>query len=232
MQDRGTKVRLRLAMEAKFLPDAPSANVVGEIAGRELPEQIVVLGGHFDSWDVGTGATDDGGGSVAAWEAVRMMKKLGLRPRRTVRVVLFTNEENGLRGGFGYRDRHRAELANHVLMIESDGGVFSPRGFGFSGSEEGRRLVQTVATLLEPIGADEIRPGGGGADIGPSVEAGGIPAMSLNVDGNYFLVHHTPADTIDRIAPEEIARSAAALAVMAYVAADAPQSVRGGGQSK
>jgi carboxypeptidase Q len=226
MQERGTRVRLRLMMEARFLPDARSANVIGEIRGREFPDEIVVVGGHFDSWDVGTGATDDGGGCIAAWEAVRMMKKLGLRPRRTVRVVLFTNEENGLRGGLGYRDRHRAELANHVLMIESDGGVFRPTGFGYTGSEEGRRTVDAVASLLGEIGASEIRPGGGGADIGPSVEAGKIPAMSLNVDGNYFLIHHSPADTVERIAPEDIAKSAAAMAVMAYVVADLPQRLR------
>jgi carboxypeptidase Q len=226
MQDRGTKVRLRLTMEAKFLPDARSANVVGEIRGRERPDEVVVLGGHFDSWDVGTGATDDGGGCVAAWEAVRLIKKLGLRPRRTVRVVLFTNEENGLRGGLGYRDRHRDALANHVLMIESDGGVFRPTGFGFSGSEAGRRVIETAATLLTGIGAAEIRPGGGGADIGPSVEAGKIPAMSLNVDGNYFLIHHTPADTVERIAPEDIAKATAAMAVMAYVVAEMPQRLR------
>ena len=111
-------------------------------------------------------------------------------------------------------------------MIESDGGVFRPTGFGFSGSEEGRRAVEAIASLLRDIDASEIRPGGGGADIGPSVEAGGIPAMSLNVAGNYFLVHHTPADTIERIAPEDIAKSAAAMAVMAYVVADLPERIR------
>ena len=111
MQKRGTNVRLRLRMEAKFLPDADSFNVIGELRGRELPDEVVVVSGHFDSWDVGTGSTDDGGGCVVSWEAVRLMKKLGLRPRRTVRVVLFTNEENGLRGGLDYRDRYKAQLA-------------------------------------------------------------------------------------------------------------------------
>lgn len=226
MVDRGTRVRVRLMMEAKFLPDAKSANVIGEIRGRERPEETVVLGCHFDSWDVGTGATDDGGGCIAAWEAVRMMRKLNLRPRRTVRAVLFTNEENGLRGGLAYRDRHRDDLANHVLMIESDGGVFQPVGFGFSGSDTGRRIVEEIATLLKGIGVSEIRAGGGGADIGPSVEAGKVPAMSLNVDGNYFLIHHTPADTIERIPPEDIAKSAAAMAVMAYVVAELPERLR------
>ena len=226
MQDRGTRVTVRLTMEARFLPDAPSANVVAEIRGRELPDEVVVIGGHFDSWDVGSGATDDGGGCVATWEALRLMKTLGLRPRRTVRVVLFTNEENGLRGGLGYRDRHSDELSNHVLMIESDGGVFRPTGFGYTGSERGKELVERIAALLASIDADTIRPGGGGADIGPSVEAGRIPAMSLNVDGNYFLIHHTPADTVERIAPDEIGKSAAAIAVMAYVVAEMPERLR------
>jgi carboxypeptidase Q len=227
MQDRGLSVSVRLHMEAKFLPDAPSANVVGEILGSEHPEEVIVVGGHFDSWDIGTGATDDGGGCIATWEALRLMKKLGLRPRRTVRVVLFTNEENGLRGGLAYRDRHKDELANHLLMIESDGGVYKPTGFGFTGSDAGRNQVELIANrLLKEIDADTIRPGGGGADIGPAVEAGKVPAMSLNVDGNYFLIHHTPADTVDRIAPDEIAKSAAAIAVMAYVVADMPERLR------
>src|SRR5262245_63755256 len=133
MVDRGTSVRLKLTMEARFLPDADSANVVGEIRGRELPNEIVVIGGHFDSWDVGTGSTDDGGGCIATWEALRLMKKLNLRPRRTVRIVLWTNEENGTRGGAAYRDRYRDQLANHVLMLESDSGLLHPTGFGFTG---------------------------------------------------------------------------------------------------
>src|SRR5262249_45538889 len=110
MHDRGTVVRVRLKMEARFLPDADSFNVVGEIRGRERPDEIVVVSGHFDSWDVGTGSTDDGGGCVVTWDALRIMKKLNLRPRRTIRVVLWTNEENGTRGGLAYRDRHRDQL--------------------------------------------------------------------------------------------------------------------------
>jgi carboxypeptidase Q len=226
MQDRGTRVRVRLSMEAKFLPDADSFNVIGEIRGRERPEEVVVVSGHIDSWDVGTGASDDGGGCVVSWEALRLMKKLGLRPRRTVRVVLFTNEENGLRGGLAYRDTYRDELANHVLMLESDSGVFSPSGFGFSGSDHARRLVREVATLLEGIGAGTITASGGGADIGPSVQAANIPAMSLNVEGNYFLIHHTAADTVDKIDPRDMSRAAAAIAVMAYVVAEMPDRLR------
>jgi carboxypeptidase Q len=226
MFSRGTKVRLKLMMEAKFLPEADSANVVGEIRGRELPNEVVVIGGHFDSWDVGTGSTDDGGGCVATWEALRLMKKLNLRPRRTVRVVLWTNEENGGRGGQAYRDAHLEELPNHVMMLESDGGVFRPTGFGFSGSDAGRGKVRDIATLLGGIHADTIGASGGGADIGPSVQQANIPAMSLEVDGNYFLIHHTPADTIDKIDPLEIARSAGAIAVLTYVVAEMPDRLR------
>jgi carboxypeptidase Q len=226
MQNRGTTVRVRLRMEAKFLPDADSFNVIGEIRGRERPEEVVVLGGHFDSWDVGTGSTDDGGGCVVTWEALRLIKKLGLRPRRTVRVVLWTNEENGLRGGQAYLERHRSDLTNHVMMMESDSGVFRPTGFGFSGSDAARARVTDIASLLRGIQADRIGPSGGGADIGPTVEAGKLPSMSLEVDGNYFLIHHTPADTVDKIDPMDMSRASAAIAVMAYVIADMPQRLK------
>ncbi len=226
MQDRGTTVRVRLKMEARFLPDADSANVVGEIRGREHPEEVVVVGGHFDSWDVGSGATDDGGGCIVTWEALRLMKKLKLRPRRTVRVVLWTNEENGLAGGRAYLERYRNQLGNHVLMLESDSGVFRPTGFGFSGSTSARATIHEIAGLLRGIQVDRIGPTGGGADIGPSVEAGRIPAMSLEVDGNYFLIHHTHADTVDKIDPTDMAKASAAIAVMAYVVADMPERLR------
>jgi carboxypeptidase Q len=226
MQNRGTKVRLRLKMEAKFLPDADSANVVGEIRGRERPDEVIVVGGHFDSWDVGTGSTDDGGGCVVTWEALRLMKKLNLRPRRTVRVVLFTNEENGLAGGRAYLERHRSELGNHVLMLESDSGVFRPTGFGFTGSATARETLQQIAGLLRGIQADQIGASGGGADIGPSVEAGQVPALSLEVEGNYFLIHHTAADTVDKIDPADMAKASAAIAVMAYVVADMPDRLK------
>ena len=226
MVDRGTTVRLKLMMEAHFLPDADSFNVVGEIRGRERPDEIVAIGGHFDSWDVGTGSTDDGGGCVVTWEALRMMKKLTLRPRRTVRVVLWTNEENGTRGGNAYRDQHATELANHVAMLESDSGVFRPTGFGFSGSDQARARIRDIATLLAGIHADAVLPTGDGADIGPSVQQGGIPALSLEVDGDYFLIHHTPADTIDKIDPLDMSRSAAAVAVMTYVIAEMPERLR------
>jgi len=226
MQNRGTVVRLRLKMEAKFLPDAQSYNVIGEIRGSERPDEVVVVGGHFDSWDVGTGSTDDGGGCVVTWEALRLMKRLNLRPKRTVRVVLWTNEENGLRGGLAYLEKYKPQIDNHVLMLESDGGVMSPRGFGFSGSDTARSTVMQIASLLRDIRVDRIGPTGGGADIGPTVEAGRIAAMSLDDDGNYFLIHHTPADTVDKIDPESMSRASAAIAVMAYVVADMPERLR------
>jgi carboxypeptidase Q len=223
MSDRNERVIVRLRMEARFEPDVESANVVGELRGRERPDEIVVVSGHLDSWDVGAGATDDGGGCVVSWEALRIMKKLNLRPRRTVRVVLWTNEENGGRGGLAYRDHHRAELANHVLMMESDNGVFRPLGFGFSGSDTARHTVTAIATLLSGLAASDVVAGGDGADISPSVRAGRIPGLSLEVDASqYFQIHHTQADTIDKIDPVEMAKCSAAIAVMAYVVADLP----------
>lgn len=222
MLDRGERVTVRLKMEAQTLPDVPSRNVVAEIRGRERPEEIVVLGGHIDSWDVGQGAMDDGGGSVAAWEAVRLMHRLGMRPRRTVRVVLWTNEENGLRGGNAYRDQHVQELDRHVLAIESDGGVFQPAGFGFTGSDEAFEILRQVGSLLNRIDAGTITRGGGGADIGPIMREG-VPGAGLQVDGSrYFWYHHSDGDTIDKLDPEGMARCVAAMAVLAYVVAELP----------
>lgn len=222
MQDRGQRIVLTLQMDAEMLPDVESRNVMAEIVGSEYPDEVVVLGGHSDSWDVGQGAMDDGGGIVAAWEAVRLMHELGLRPRRTVRVVLWTNEENGLRGGRDYAERH-ADAEDHILAIESDAGVFQPLGFGFSGSDEAFAMVQAVGGLLDRIEAGRIDRGGGGADIGPLMRTG-VPGMGLRVDGSrYFWYHHTEADTLDKLDPDDVARCVAALAVMAYVVADLPE---------
>ncbi len=223
MQDRRQKVVVRLRMEAEMLPDAPSRNVIGELQGTEHPEEIVVMGGHIDSWDVGRGAMDDAGGVVIAWEAVRLLKELGLRPRRTIRVVGWTNEENGGRGGQAYRDAHAAELDDHILAIESDGGVFKPEGFGFRGSDAARAVVTQIATFLTRIEADQIGPNGGGADIGPIMQRG-VPGMGHQVDGTrYFWFHHSDADTVDKLDPEHVAMNVAMMAVMAYVVADMPE---------
>lgn len=218
MQDRGEKIVLKLVMNARTLPDAPSRNVMAEIRGRERPDEVVVLGGHIDSWDVGQGAMDDAGGVVAAWEAVRLMQRLGLRPRRTVRVVGWTNEENGGRGGQAYQRLHADET--HVLAIETDAGVFRPLGYGFTGSDAAYDLASQVGALLRRIGADQVRRGGGGADIGPLMRTG-VPGMGLIVDGTrYFWFHHSEGDTLDKLDPREVSQCVATLAVMAYVVAD------------
>jgi carboxypeptidase Q len=228
-QDRGQTVVLTLRMNARSLPDVPSRNVVAEIVGRERPDEVVVLGGHIDSWDVGQGAMDDGGGSVAAWEAVRLMKQLGLRPRRTVRVVLWTNEENGGRGALAYRDSHAEQLDKHVLAMESDNGAFAPHGFRFSGPDSAFAAAQKIAALLEPIGAGKMtrEQDSPEADIGPLVERG-VPGIGLDVDRTkYFWFHHSEGDTLDKLDPAELGRCVAAMAVMAYVAADAPGGLSG-----
>jgi carboxypeptidase Q len=229
MNNRGDRPTLKLKMEAKFLPDAESANVIAELKGSEKPEEIVLISGHYDSWDVGQGAHDDGGGCIVAWEAARLLKEIGLRPRRTIRVVLYTNEENGLRGGNAYRDAHRAELANHILAIESDSGVFRPEGFGLAATapSQVRSNLQEIAKLLSGIGADRIAASGGGADIGPIMREGVVGA-SLDVAGaRYFDIHHTPADTLDKVDPKELALCVATVAVMAYTVADMPDPLTG-----
>ena len=227
LHDRGDRPMLRLKMEAKFLPDAESANVIAELKGSEKPDEVVVVSGHYDSWDVGQGAHDDGGGCIIAWEAVRLLKELGLRPRRTIRVVLYTNEENGLRGGNAYRDAHRSELSKHILAIESDSGIYQPVGFGLAATAtpQARANMQEIAKLLSGIRADRIAANGGGADIGPIMREGVLGA-SLDVDGShYFDIHHTPADTLDKIDPQNLALCVATMAVMAYTVADMPQSL-------
>jgi len=225
MLDRGERVRVKLTMSAKAMPDAPSRNVMGEIVGSEKPDEVVVFGGHIDSWDVGRGAMDDGGGVVVAWEAVKLLKRLGLKPKRTIRVVGWTNEENGGRGGQGYRDAHKAEVEKHVLAIESDGGVFKPQGFSFGGSDAALEILKQIGSLLDRIEAGSIVKGGGGADIAP-IMALGVPGLGLNVDATkYFWYHHTEADTIDKLDPNDMARCVATMAVMAYVVADMAETL-------
>jgi carboxypeptidase Q len=224
--DRGRRLRVRIKMEAHYEADVESANVVGELRGRELPDDVVLVGGHLDSWDVGTGASDDGVGCIVTWETARLMKKLNIRPRRTVRVVLFTNEENGLRGGAAYRDKHLESASKHVLAIESDSGVFAPSRIGFSGSDAAQQVMRDIGGLLRSMGLPDIGAGGGGADIGPIAQAGKVPMLAYQGDSTrYFTIHHTPADTIDRIAPEEVSKAAAALAVITYVVAEMPQAL-------
>jgi carboxypeptidase Q len=224
---RGEGPRVCLKMEARTLPDTPSANVIAELRGRERPEEIVLIGGHLDSWDVGPGAMDDGGGCIATWEAARLLLRLGERPRRSVRVVLFTNEENGTRGAHGYRDAHRSELPHHVLALEADSGMGRPLGFGLTAGPEGLATVRDLARLLTGLDAARIWEGGGGADVNLLREHG-VPTMGLRNDERvYWDIHHTPTDTLDKIDPADLARSVAAIAVMAYVVAEMPGTLRG-----
>ena len=247
----GTEVTAHLFMEAKTLPDAPSANIIAEIPGREEPDKVVVMGGHIDSWDVGEGTQDDGAPSIAAWHALTLLKDLGLRPRRTLRVVLWTNEENGLRGATAYREALGASAESHVAAIEMDGGCERPVGFGFSMrrpavgedgekvfepvSEDGdderyeraHRILSEISAFFKPLDASELRRGGGGADIGPLMRSG-VPGMHLNTVGErYFDWHHTHADTLDKVEPEDFKKAVALFAVMGYVLADMPETLSG-----
>jgi len=222
MSDRGERIRVNLYMEAKTLPDADSRNIIFELKGSEKPEEIIVMGGHIDSWDVGQGLMDDAGGCFAAWEALKIIKELDLKPKRTIRVVFWTNEENGLRGASAYRDLVEKDgtLSKHVLAIESDSGVFDPIGFGFTGSDEAFDILREIGALLEPIDSGEVFRGGGGADIGPLMREG-VPGMGLRVDGEkYFWYHHTDADTIDKLNEQDYKECIATMAVFAYVVAD------------
>lgn len=212
----GERVRVTFTLGCKNLPDAPSANVIGEIRGREKPEEVVVIGGHLDSWDVGCGAHDDGAGIAAVMEAMRIIRASGPAPRRTIRAILFTNEENGMRGGKDYAARHAAEMPRHVAAIESDSGGFRPLGFGVTAGPGAVEIVRKLAAPLAPIEADTVEEGGGGVDISP-MKAFGVPQMGLRQDTTrYFDYHHTHADTVDKVDPHELAMNAAAMAVMAY----------------
>jgi hypothetical protein len=243
----GVPVRIRMAMEAKMEAPADSANVIGEITGSEKPEEVVVIGGHIDSWDIGQGAQDDGSGIMASLAAVALIRQLGLHPRRTIRVVFWTNEENGTAGGNAYRDWLGDKVKNHVAAIEMDGGAEKPIGFG-AGAGEGRRRatppgsapvagehagavlssaafarMEEIGKLLESIDAGKIIKGGGGTDIGP-IMAAGVPGLGLHTVGtHYFDWHHTEADTFDKINPQDFKQCVAAMAVMSFVLADMPE---------
>jgi carboxypeptidase Q len=217
---RGVAVEASLELSCKTLPDVESANVVAELVGREKPDELVVIGGHLDSWDLGLGAIDDGAGVVICWEAMRLMKELGLRPRRTVRLVCFMNEENGLRGGDGYAKQHESEAAKTIAAIESDGGAGRPLGFGCSSSDADLARVQQLGALCRGLGCGNVKKGGGGADVGP-LRKYGVPTLGLEQDSHwYFDYHHTPADTPDKVDAHELALNVAAMAVMAYSLAE------------
>lgn len=244
----GTPVEVKLSMEAHQEPDAPSHNVMGEIRGSEHPEEIVVLGGHIDSWDIGQGANDDGSGIMATFQAVALIKKLGLRPRRTIRVVFWVNEENGGAGGRAYREMVGDAASQHVAAIEMDGGAEKPVGFGFGSGGGARRIsavptpdpeggnippptaaaferVEKIGRLLAVLDAGKVTPGGGGADIAPLMMAG-VPGLGVRTVGtHYFDWHHTDADSFDKLVPQEFQANVASLAVMSYVLADMPEKL-------
>ena len=244
MAAAGETVTASLFMEARLEGDADSANVIAEIRGSEKPDEIVVMGGHDDSWDVGQGAHDDGCSCMAAWQALTILKELGLRPRRTLRVVLWTSEENSLNGGKAYRAALGTDVASHVAAIEMDGGCERPVGFGFSVTKPGtappsRRgggpaepedpdaaralaTLREIGSLFDAIDAASVKWGGGGADISP-LTRDGVPGMSLDTVGeHYFDWHHSHADTIDKVRPADLRRATGMLAVMGYVLADMP----------
>lgn len=219
----GAQVRVKLELDCERLADAPSWNVLGELLGRELPDEVIILGAHLDAWDVGHGAHDDGAGCVQVIEAVRLLQHLGLRPRRTIRCVLFMNEEYGLTGARAYYEAHRDEMENHVMALESDSGGFTPRGFTTDGSPEALEILRAAAALLAGTGAETVERGGGGADIGP-MAVDGVPLVGYRVDPQrYFDVHHSPLDTIETVNERELHLGAAAIGVLTWVVADLPE---------
>jgi carboxypeptidase Q len=249
LQASGTTPKVHLAMEAHMEPDADAANVIGEIPGTEHPEQIVVMGGHIDSWDVGEGAQDDGAGIMATLEAAALIQKLGLKPKRTIRVAFWANEENGGRGGQAYVRWAGDTIKNHVAAIEMDEGAETPLGIGYGPDATPRRpvpggpaaperkttaeeqasvkLCGQIASLLTRIKADHVNQGGGGSDVEP-LGALGVPMLSpTTTAAHYFDWHHTQADTVDKVNPEDFRKNVAVLAVLAYVLADMPGRLAG-----
>ena len=222
---RGIPTEVVLSMQAHTEAPVPSNNVVAEIRGSEKPEEIVVIAGHLDSWDVGQGAHDAGAGVVTAMQALATLQKLGLKPKRTIRAVLFVNEENGLAGGKAYFAAHKGE--KHVALVEADSGGFEPEGLGVEGKDAAQTagLAAWAAPWLQRLASVvplKVVPGEGGADISPWLEAR-VPNFALAVHGaKYFDYHHTHADTVDKVDPQQLARCAAAMAVIAWQLAQEP----------
>jgi carboxypeptidase Q len=222
---KGTRVRLKMTLGARTLPDAATANVVGELRGRERPDEIVVVGGHLDSWDLGMGAEDDGAGCGIAIEAARLVGALAKRPRRTIRVVLFANEENGLAGGLSYAKAHADELARHVAAVEADGGSGPASGFGWTAGPSAAPLLEELGAFLAPSGLGATRRGGGGADVGP-MHAAGVPLFSAIQDASrYFDVHHSADDTLDKVDREGLNSNVATVAALLYTLAESAAPV-------
>lgn len=216
---KGNKVSVTITMDCKTFPDVQTYSVIGEIKGSEYPNEIVLIGGHLDSWDKGTGAHDDGSGVVQCIDVLRLMKELNLKPKRTIRCVLFANEENGLRGARTYAKNIDTTKEKHIAAIESDAGGFSPRGFGVETDSVRFLKVASLGPLLESIGADHVTMGGGGADISV-LEKFGTVLIGLSPDPQrYFDYHHTDIDTIDKVHPRELQLGAIAVAILTWALA-------------
>ena len=217
----GDTVRARIVLGCRTLPDAESANVVADLRGSARPDEVVVIGGHLDSWDLGDGAIDDGAGVIIAMEALRLLRGLDAPPKRTIRAVLYMNEENGVRGGKTYALDEKGVLAKHVAAIEADSGAGAPYGFRVGGGAGAEAIVRDLAARLAPIGATEIATTEeGGTDIGP-LRAAGVPVLGLRQDSTrYFDWHHSAADTVDKVDPALLADNVAAMAFMARALAD------------
>ena len=215
------KVRMHLILTPQKLPDATSYNVIADLKGSEHPEQVVIVSGHLDSWDLGTGAIDDAAGVVIAMEAGEILQKLHLRPKRTLRVIAWMDEENGGAGSQAYAKDHSAEFANHVAVIESDAGAAHPLGFDVKMTPHAAELLRPVLAILQSFGSNAVMPTtySPGADIAPMSESG-VPALGILQDSRtYFHYHHSAADTLDKIVPGELRENAAAMAVMGYALA-------------
>ncbi|MCY7359765.1 MAG: M20/M25/M40 family metallo-hydrolase [Rudanella sp.] len=203
--------------DCESLPDAKSYNVVGEIKGSEKPDEIIVVGGHLDSWDLGQGAHDDGTGCVQSIEVLRILKALGIKPKRTIRAVMFMNEENGLRGGIKYADLAKQNNETHIAAIESDEGGFTPRGFGIVGTAQQKEKVIRWKPLLSPYGLHDIGPGGGGADIGPLAALGTVLFGFKPDSQRYFDFHHTAIDRFEGVNKRELELGGASMAALVYL---------------
>jgi carboxypeptidase Q len=210
-------LKIFLKTSSEMLQDVLSYNVIGEIRGTEKPDEIIVVGGHLDSWDQGEGAHDDGAGCVQSIEVLRIIKSLGIKPKRTIRAVMFMNEENGLRGGTKYAEIAQNKKEVHIAGIESDAGGFSPRGFGIDGSDEKIAKITSWKSLLAPYGVYDIARGGGGADIGP-LKSQGTTLIGLLPDSQrYFDYHHTSIDTFEQVNKRELELGGAAMTALAIL---------------
>src|SRR5205814_2194488 len=217
-------VKMRLVLTQQQLPDVESYNVIGDIEGSEHPEQVIIVSGHLDSWDLGTGAIDDAAGVAVSMEAANLIQKLHLKPKRTIRVIAWMNEENGLAGSKQYRKDHEKEMSRHFAAMETDGGAGHPLGINIKGKPEVKKMLAPVAALLQESGAGMLNfVEHCGADIEP-LEKADVPAFSPIQDSRfYFNYHHTAADTLDKIVPKELAENSAVLAVVTYALANMEQ---------